>query len=59
VNKYEYEIGKACGTCGYDTCMYRILVGKPKSKRSLKELGGDGRITLNSILERHKLGNRW
>jgi len=44
--------------CGYDTYMYRILVGKPKSKRSFEEIGGDGRITLKSVLERHKLGKR-
>jgi len=36
---------------GMTHVLYRILVGKPKAKRSFGEIGGDGRLTLKSILE--------
>jgi hypothetical protein len=44
-------MGRTCGTYGERRGAYMFLVGKPKGKRQLKDLGVDGRITLKWILK--------
>jgi hypothetical protein len=42
-------MGRACITQGETVNAYQIVVGKPEGKRSLVNLGVDGRIILNWI----------